>query len=648
MRLRTVVVLGMAWRLALVALLAWVCALAFVAAATRTAALWDPTACEGELLFNGICLPAVWPPKKLMLTREPPVPPYLQAPPATVNISVGRQLFVDDFLIDLNLSSPFVPPATCTATPVAGRGEATTPAQLQLVYCAAEYLPAGTVNPVVKPDQPWELGGNNVSKAFASAFSGGIWWDPADGLYKLWYRCGYYEAVRHCLAVSDDGLSWEKPDWGVVNGTNIVLDAKFDGSTVWLDLDPATPASDRFRMSAVEPPYTTYKLYSSSDGVHWVLRSNGTGGIADRSTIGFNPFRNKWVFSIKRNLFDRSLGGDQLGRARAYWEGTDLWTSADWPSRDAPVNWTGADIWDPAVGCGASTGGNGFTQLYTLDLVAYESVMVGLFTIFTGKECGPTSPFNRTGEWDSVFLGFSRDGFHWMRPKPDGKHHVFLPMDDTVAPPWVWNKANVQSVGGGFLVLDPPPSSPAAASPTGVDSTLRFYVGARSGEFQIDGNATTGVASLRRDGFASVAAFTSGARLVTRPVVFDGAYLFANYEVGNGTAAKADDGQGVRVEVLDADTAQPIAPFTSANSVELLGDSTRGAVTWAGAESLSAVAGRAVRFAFDFGGPAHLYSFWVSESKCGESGGFVAAGGSAFTSSRDDHGSCKPSSAATT
>ena len=50
-------------------------------------------------------------------------------------------------------------------------------------------------------------------------------------------------------------------------------------------------------------------------------------------------------------------------------------------------------------------------------LVADESVLVGLFSIFTGKECGrmcnitgqKCSPFNRTGEWDSVFLGFSRD-----------------------------------------------------------------------------------------------------------------------------------------------------------------------------------------------------------------------------------------------
>ena len=83
---------------------------------------------------------------------------------------------------------------------------------------------------------------------------------------------------------------------------------------------------------------------------------------------------------------------------------------------DQPVNWTSADFLDPDVGC-LSSAGNSFTQLYNLDAVAYESVLVGLFSIFTGKECGRMcnvtgqrcSPYNRTGEWDSVFLGYSRD-----------------------------------------------------------------------------------------------------------------------------------------------------------------------------------------------------------------------------------------------
>ena len=53
-----------------------------------------------ETVYNGIRLPAPWPPKVESLTLEPMSPPYLADPPAVIPIDVGRQLFVDDFLIE--------------------------------------------------------------------------------------------------------------------------------------------------------------------------------------------------------------------------------------------------------------------------------------------------------------------------------------------------------------------------------------------------------------------------------------------------------------------------------------------------------------------------------------------------------------------
>src|SRR5262245_37422671 len=52
-----------------------------------------------ETLYNGILLPARWPPR-IEYTREPMTVPYLQSPPAVIPIDVGRQLFVDNFLIE--------------------------------------------------------------------------------------------------------------------------------------------------------------------------------------------------------------------------------------------------------------------------------------------------------------------------------------------------------------------------------------------------------------------------------------------------------------------------------------------------------------------------------------------------------------------
>ena len=56
-----------------------------------------------EELYNGIRLPDVWPPRNMddMSLSELPVP-YLENRPDVALIDVGRQLFVDDFLIEGN------------------------------------------------------------------------------------------------------------------------------------------------------------------------------------------------------------------------------------------------------------------------------------------------------------------------------------------------------------------------------------------------------------------------------------------------------------------------------------------------------------------------------------------------------------------
>jgi hypothetical protein len=63
-----------------------------------------PDACsetaDGETLYNGIVLPQAWPPEYGPVQYEPMPVPYLDDPPEVVLIDVGRQLFVDDFLID--------------------------------------------------------------------------------------------------------------------------------------------------------------------------------------------------------------------------------------------------------------------------------------------------------------------------------------------------------------------------------------------------------------------------------------------------------------------------------------------------------------------------------------------------------------------
>ena len=149
------------------------------------------------------------------VANPPPHMPALGAP-LPINIDVGRQLFVDAFLLDGC-------PGGCHTT---------------TVYHDAAYR--DEVNPVLAPTELWEGRGGaspktalDMSLAFASAFSGGLWWDPAAALYKMWYRCGNAQ----CYATSADGIAWEKPALAgaVVAGTNIVDDKNFDGRS-----DPET------------------------------------------------------------------------------------------------------------------------------------------------------------------------------------------------------------------------------------------------------------------------------------------------------------------------------------------------------------------------------------------------------------------------
>ena len=72
--------------------------LVLVLLATCKAIVAADSPAGGELLYNGIRLPEEWPPR-LRISREPMPVPYLDKRPAVVPIDVGRQLFVDDFLV---------------------------------------------------------------------------------------------------------------------------------------------------------------------------------------------------------------------------------------------------------------------------------------------------------------------------------------------------------------------------------------------------------------------------------------------------------------------------------------------------------------------------------------------------------------------
>src|SRR5205807_2089883 len=134
-----------------------------------------PADASPQLLYNGIRLPQPWPPRRRGFQATPVAPPYLADRPAIVPIDVGRQLFVDDFLID---------DTTLTRT-----------------FHRPVYHPD---NPVLRPTTPWEKRDEYAertktrSNPAAMVFSDGVFYDPQERLFKMWYMGGYSQNT--CLA----------------------------------------------------------------------------------------------------------------------------------------------------------------------------------------------------------------------------------------------------------------------------------------------------------------------------------------------------------------------------------------------------------------------------------------------------------------
>ena len=536
---------------------------------------------NAQTLDNGITLPSVWPPRYADPTapKEMPVP-YLKQKPEVLPINRGRQLFVDSFLIsNTNLTS---------------------------VYHKANYY---DLNPVLKADRKWELTPEGYE--YAAPFSDGIWYDDKDGKFKMWYLAGagYVDTLKHslytCYAESLDGKTWTKPSLDIVPGTNVVDTMNRDASTVWLDRNEKDP-SKRWKFFNVEykPDYIQwqYVLKYSADGIHWSKPVAQSGAVSDRCTAFYNPFTNKWVMSMRHHC-------NVSWRSRAYLEHADPEEAVSLAHRlreGVPdkhiVFWFTPDDKEkrheryPDVDPG----------IYNFDAIAYESIMLGFYSQWQGPE-NHIARGLMIPKRNEIMLGYSRDGFHFARPS----HSPFMPVNETDG---AWNYGNMQSVNGVPLIVG--------------DSLYIYSSGRSKNGVWWDAGVSTGLATLRRDGFVSMRAGNKEGFLTTEKLSFDGKYFFVNADV------KAKGAQ-LKVELLDAD-GNPIPGFTKRDCVVMRGaDKTKQLITWKGKQDLTELAGRTIRAKF-YLTRGDLYAFWISPWTSGESRGYTGGGGPGLNASGID------------
>jgi hypothetical protein len=403
----------------------------------------------------------------------------------SLRLEKGSQLFVDDYLI-----------------------ESTTLKRI------CHYPTYSSLNPVLKADRPWEL--NATGDPYAAPFSGGVWYDDADGKFKMWYSAGggKRNGLITCYAESLDGKVWIKPLLDVVAHTNIVDTLEHDCVSVLLDKDEADP-SKRYKMFAVvynTPSSVSLRLKYSSDGIHWGRVAAVSGEIYDRTGVYYDPFRHQYVLSLK--TLDKNHR-----RARNYLANKDVELLVSLAHRTFDTTsdkyirfWFGADDKDPHHLLFPHL----HPQIYNHEAIRYESLMLGFFTIWQGPENKACDSLGIQKK-NEVLLGWSRDGFHWARPD----RTPFLP----VGKKGEWNEGNVQSTCGSPLI---------------VGDSLYFYVSGRYNNPRWDSNFATGLAVLRRDGFVSM---SGTGELMTKLL----------YNEGSSLCVNADVRGYLQVDVMDAD-----------------------------------------------------------------------------------------------
>lgn len=212
------------------------------------------------------------------------------------------------------------------------------------------------------------------------------------------------------------------------------------------------------------------------------------------------PFEKVWVYSIRGQ-------GEPEGRRRLYAE-SKVFGEANLKDAASFSKWACADKLDKL-----RPGGAPRVELYNLDGMPYESLLLGFFSLLAG----PSDQAQNRPKLNQVYLGFTRDGFASMDTEGDGT-------------------------------------------------------------------------------------------LTTRPLTFEGKYLFVNTACANGS---------LRAEVLGEDS-KPIPPYTEAQCVPVQADRTLQAVRWKDGAYLSALTGKAVRIRFHLT-RGSLYAFWASVHENGAS-----------------------------
>ena len=435
---------------------------------------------------------------------------------------------------------------------------------------------------VFTTDAPWE--GN--ASAYQSVFKDG-------DVYRMYYRGLQYNTggpatlalENHpwnlCLALSKDGLHWERPNLGVVEfkgskDNNIVLTPELAAAVggdpahtaVVLDQNPACPPEERIKIIILGgKPKTGLYVLKSGDGVHFTPLSK-------------EPLVTEGAFDSQNLLFWDPVRQEYREYHRGFKDGVRGIMTAAAKTLTAPFP---APEWLEYPGVTPE-------HLYTNQIQPYyraPHIFLGFPMRYTDRGWSEPVTFlpglperlarasagsarYGTAVTDAVFMS-SRDGKTFRR-WPE----AFIRPGPRQHDSWVY--------GDNFVfwgMLETPSSLADAPNELSLLATEGYWEGTSMNVRRY---------TIRMDGFVSAYAPMSGGEIVTKPLRFAGGNLALNFETSGAGS--------VQVEIQD-EAGQPLKGYTLQDCPPIYGDHLQYIVRWAqSGGDLRPLAGKPVRLRF--------------------------------------------------
>lgn len=449
-------------------------------------------------------------------------------------------------------------------------------AQTEYVHTVLGQVQKHSANPLFGEDRPWEVRFDNL---YANVLH------DDDGLFKCWYSPftidhattetpptqrqpgGYVTRLREakerygmdaremgvCYATSTDGLTWAKPDLGIIEfggsrANNLVM-RYAHGNGIFKDPHATDPA-ERYKMVLYHEETRRMMVAWSPDGLHWSRPLHCPAIEFPRRDNPANPIG--WMGDTHNNALWSPT-------CASYVLITRMWRQE--PRRRLVGRAESVDFRRWSASQPIFEGQDADDQIYAMPIFAYGNLYLGLPMIF---HAGPDTV--------DCELAWSSDTIHWQR----------LCAGTPLIP-----RGPVGSYDSGCIY--------AAATPLLVGDEIRLYYGGNNYRHTDWRDGYFCLATLPRDRFAGLATTTATATgmITTQPLLCTGSQLSINADAGQGQ---------VRVAVVD----HPALPMTAGQP--LVGDLRHGQVSWQNQQSLAALIGQPIRLRFELQS-ATLFAF---------------------------------------